>query len=64
MVLHPGLPLGFEQVASRTAREGDCLAAVSRCAAARVDDGIDACQCLLQPWSLLRVPERPRNTVR
>jgi hypothetical protein len=55
MVLNPRLPLGFEQVASRTAEERDCLVAVGRCAAARVDDGIDACQRLDQPFTGVHV---------
>jgi hypothetical protein len=49
MVLHPRLPLGFEQVASRTAEEVDCLVGFGRCAAARVDHGIDAGECPHEP---------------
>ena len=51
MVLHPRLPLGFEQVASRTAEERDCLVVVGRCGAGCVDHGIDARECRREPFA-------------
>ena len=42
MVLHPGLPFGFEQVASRLTEEPDCLVVIGRIRTGRVDQSIDA----------------------